>query len=70
MKKFKKILLTLLRLSIMFAPGIGVAIWLRGVHGWPVSVLAGLGVILIVSLAITFLSVLLGQVRGRIKTRI
>lgn len=65
MKKIKHIVAVLLKSAIVFAPGIACALWLFGTHGWPVSILAALGVEFIAGVLITFATTVAAQFKAQ-----
>lgn len=64
MKKIKHILAVLIRLLIVFAPGIAAVWFLCGKHGWPVSLLAALGVECIIGVVVAFAINVAGQYKA------
>lgn len=65
MKKIKHIVAVLVKTAILFAPGVAVALWLRDTHGWPVSILAALGVEFIAGVLITFATTVAAQFKAQ-----
>lgn len=65
MKKIKHILAVLIRLLIVFVPGIVTVSLLCGTHGWPVSLLAALGVECIIGVIVAFSINVAGQYKAR-----
>lgn len=69
MKKIKHIVAVLIRTAVLLAPGIAVAIWLRDTHGWPVSILAALGVEFIAGVLITFVFTAAAQFKAQLELK-
>lgn len=65
MKKIKHIVAVLIKTAILFAPVVTAALWLRNTHGWPVSILAALGVEFIASVLITFATIVAAQFKAQ-----
>lgn len=65
MKKIKHIVAILIKVAILFAPGIGAAFWLQGTHGWPVSILAAMGVEFIAGVIISFATTVAAQIKAQ-----
>ncbi len=54
MKNFNLIAVVLVQAALLIAPGVATAACLVTTHGWPVSILAAIGVEFIVGIVITF----------------
>ncbi len=65
MKKIKHIVAVLVKTAVLLAPGVAAAVWLLGTHGWPVSILAALGVEFVTGVLITFAATVAAQFKAQ-----
>lgn len=65
MRKIKHVVAVLIRCAVLLVPAIATAAWLHASHGWPVSVLAALGVELIIGVVITFGTAVAAQIKAQ-----
>lgn len=67
MKKIKHIVAVLIKTAILLTPGVAAAGWLLRTHGWPVSILAALGVEFITGVIITLAATVAAQFKTQRK---
>lgn len=65
MKKIRRNLAVMLRTAILLSPGVAAALVLGKGHGWPVAILAGLGVELVAGVLITYGTVVAAQLKAQ-----
>ena len=65
MKTIRHIVAVLIKSAIVLSPGIAAAIWLRDTPGWPVAVLAALGVEFVTCVLITFTMTVAAQIKAQ-----
>ena len=65
MKKIKHIVAVLMKMAIPFTPGIAAVVWLHHIRGWPVSILAALGVEFITGILIMFAATVAAQFKAQ-----